>query len=75
MASKRPEQRSGKVNTEANDSVIANWLEEEQPRVRLIRYEAAQMSTAELLAICLGSGVPGENAVQWRGACCRSSGV
>ena len=64
MASKCPEQLSGKVNTEENDSVIANWLEEEQPRARLIRYGAAQMSTAELLAICLGSGVPGENAVQ-----------
>ena len=64
MAPKHPEQLRGKVNTEASKSVIANWLEDEQPRSRLTRYGASQMSTAELLAICLGSGVPGENAVQ-----------
>ena len=45
-------------------ALIANWIEEEQPRERLSRYGAAGMSTAELLAICLVSGVPGEDAVQ-----------
>jgi DNA repair protein RadC len=56
--------RSHKVNTEGVGSVIANWVEEEQPRARLSRYGAGQMSTAELLGICLVSGVPGEDAVQ-----------
>ena len=60
MASKRPQQLRDKGNTEASASVIANWVEGEQPRERLSRYGAAGMSTAELLAICLVSGVPGE---------------
>jgi DNA repair protein RadC len=30
----------------------------------LSRYGASEMSTAELLAICLVSGMPGEDAVQ-----------
>lgn len=68
MTLKPPEQptadRADKGNTEATSSVIANWVEEEQPRTRLRRYGAGQMSTAELLAICLVSGVPGEDAVQ-----------
>ena len=64
MASKRPQQLRDKGNTEASASVIANWVEGEQPRERLSRYGAAGMSTAELLAICLVSGVPGEDAVQ-----------
>jgi DNA repair protein RadC len=54
----------GKDSTEGVGSVIANWIEEEQPRVRLSRYGAGQMSSAELLGICLVSGVPGEDAVQ-----------
>ena len=79
MATKPLEQKRGKVNIEAANSVmgnpsgiqdtqprqnIASWVAEEQPRARLSRYGAAQMSTAELLAICLVSGVPGEDAVQ-----------
>ena len=79
MATKPLEQKRGKVNIEAANSVMANpsgiqdtqprqniasWVAEEQPRARLSRYGAAQMSTAELLAICLVSGVPGEDAVQ-----------
>jgi DNA repair protein RadC len=59
-----PADRGDKGNTEATGSVIANWVEEEQPRARLSRYGAGQMSTAELLGICLVSGVPGEDAVQ-----------
>jgi DNA repair protein RadC len=62
--SKQPEQKLAQNNTEASGSVIANWVEEEQPRTRLSRHGAASMSTAELLAICLVSGVPGEDAVQ-----------
>ena len=64
MASKRPQQLRDKGNTEDGASVIANWVEDEQPRARLSRYGASEMSTAELLAICLVSGMPGEDAVQ-----------
>ena len=64
MASKRPQQLRDKGNTEDGASVIANWVDDEQPRERLSRYGASDMSTAELLAICLVSGVPGEDAVQ-----------
>jgi len=36
----------------------------ERPRERLSRYGTSSLSTAELLAIILRTGVPGENAVQ-----------
>ena len=42
---------------------IASWQVQEQPRHRLLSEGAAGLSTAELLAICLGSGVAGEDAV------------
>ncbi|MEC7555192.1 MAG: UPF0758 domain-containing protein, partial [Pseudomonadota bacterium] len=42
---------------------IASWQVQEQPRHRLLPEGAAGLSTAELLAICLGSGVAGEDAV------------
>ena len=66
MATKPLEQMRGKVNIEAANSVMANpsGIQDTQPRARLSRYGAAQMSTAELLAICLVNGVPGEDAVQ-----------
>ncbi len=35
----------------------------ERPRERLLNHSAQPLSTAELLALCLGSGPPGENAV------------
>jgi DNA repair protein RadC len=63
MTAKHPDDLRSKGNIEAASSVIANWLEDEQPRARMARYGAAQMSTAELLALCLASGLPGENAV------------
>ena len=63
MTAKHPDDLRSKGNIEAASSVIANWLEDEQPRVRMARYGAAQMSTAELLALCLASGLPGENTV------------
>ena len=42
---------------------IASWELQEQPRHRLVSEGADGLSTAELLAICLGSGVAGEDAV------------
>ena len=63
MTAKRPDDLCTKGNIEVASSVIANWLEGEQPRTRMVRYGAAQMSTAELLVQCLASGLPGENAV------------
>ena len=42
---------------------IAAWQIQEQPRYRLMSDGADALSTAELLAICLGSGVVGEDAV------------
>ena len=63
MTTKNHDDLRSKGNIEAVSSVIANWLEGEQPRTRLVRYGAAQMSTAELLAQCLASGLPCENAV------------
>ena len=42
---------------------IASWQVQEQPRHRLLSEGATGLSTAELLAICLGSGVAGEDAV------------
>ena len=63
MTAKYPDDLPDKGNIEAASSVIANWLEDEQPRIRMARYGAAQMSTAELLALCPASGLPGENTV------------
>ena len=42
---------------------IASWQLQEQPRYRLIHEGAEALATAELLAVCLGSGVAGEDAV------------
>ena len=63
MTAKCPDDLPDKGNIEAASSVIANWLEDEQPRAGMASYGAAQMSTAELLALCLASGLPCENAV------------
>ncbi len=43
--------------------VISGWNASEQPRYRLERFGASQLSTAELLGICLVSGFPGVDAV------------
>lgn len=40
------------------------WNEEERPRERLLRHGAGSLTEAELLAILIGSGLPGENAVE-----------
>ena len=63
MTAKHPDDSHRKGNIEAASSVIANGLEDEQPRARTVRYGAAQASTAELLALCAASGLPGEKAV------------
>ena len=63
MTAKHLDDSLGKGNIEAASSVIANWLEDEQPRARMARYRAAQMTTAGLLAPCLASGLPSDNAV------------
>ncbi|MDI6768897.1 MAG: hypothetical protein QMD04_04400 [Anaerolineales bacterium] len=43
---------------------IADLAADERPRERLERLGAGALNTAELLAILLRVGVPGENAVQ-----------
>ena len=43
---------------------IKDWPEQERPRERLIRYGAASLSDAELLAIFLRSGSKGLSAVE-----------
>jgi DNA repair protein RadC len=44
--------------------VIADLPIDERPRERLMQHGATTLSNAELLAILLGSGVPGKNAIQ-----------
>lgn len=44
-------------------SPISTWNEAERPREKLINQEARSLSTAELLAILLGSGRRGESAL------------
>ncbi|MFH0796488.1 MAG: DNA repair protein RadC [Candidatus Omnitrophota bacterium] len=45
------------------NSGIAGWPEEERPRERLFRQGEHNLSSAELLAILLGSGTRGEDAL------------
>ena len=42
---------------------IKNWAPEDRPRERLLANGAGTLSKAELLAILIGSGVPGKSAV------------
>ncbi len=42
---------------------IRDWPDDERPREKLVRYGAAALSTAELLAIFLRTGVSGRSAV------------
>jgi DNA repair protein RadC len=42
---------------------IKNWAPEDRPRERLLANGADTLSKAELLAILIGSGVPGKSAV------------
>lgn len=43
---------------------IRDWPAEERPREKLMARGAATLSDAELLAIFLGSGLPGRDAVR-----------
>jgi DNA repair protein RadC len=43
---------------------ISSWPREEQPRERLLAQGAAALSDAELVAVCLRSGLPGKSAVE-----------
>ena len=43
---------------------IRDWPEAERPREKLLAHGAGALSDAELLAIFLGSGLPGRDAVQ-----------
>lgn len=43
---------------------IKNWAPEDRPRERLLLNGAETLSKAELLAILIGSGVPGKSAVE-----------
>jgi DNA repair protein RadC len=43
---------------------IPDWPLDERPREKLLRLGPAALTEAELLAICLGSGAPGQNAVE-----------
>ena len=38
MTAKHPDEVRGEDNIEAPSSVIANWLEDDQPRTRMTRY-------------------------------------
>ena len=42
---------------------IADWAPQERPRERLLEQGAAALSDAELVALCLRSGVRGKSAV------------
>ncbi len=43
---------------------ILDWPLDERPREKLLRLGPTALTEAELLAICLGSGAPGQNAVE-----------
>jgi DNA repair protein RadC len=50
--------------TEKQSGNLLAWNEDERPRERMLKLGAASLSEAELLAILIGSGLPGENAVE-----------
>lgn len=45
------------------ERAIINWPEEDRPREKLLKYGAHSLSSAELLAILIRTGVPGSSAV------------
>lgn len=53
---------------------IRDWPEDEQPREKLIARGAGALSDAELLAVFLGSGRPGQNAIELGRELLRNSG-
>lgn len=44
-------------------TIIPSWAEEDRPREKMLLKGKMALTDAELLAILLGSGMPGENAV------------
>jgi DNA repair protein RadC len=53
---------------------MREFADDERPRERLIRHGAEVLSDAELIAIVLGSGIPGENVVDMARALIESLG-
>lgn len=45
-------------------ATIKNWAEDDRPREKMMAHGAKALSKAELLAILIGSGVPGVSAVE-----------
>jgi DNA repair protein RadC len=54
----------GRGAAHAADMTIRDWPELERPREKLLARGAAALSDAELLAVFLGSGLRGQNAVE-----------
>lgn len=48
---------------ETRKATIKNWAEDDRPREKMMAHGAASLSKAELLAILVGSGIPGLSAV------------
>ena len=55
---------NSKLNTHTSKLKIPRWSEEDRPREKLERLGAQALSSAELLAILIGSGSVGESAVE-----------
>jgi DNA repair protein RadC len=59
-----PPYNDDKLNPENPHLSIKDWAEDDRPREKGIQLGAKALSTAELLAILIGSGSRGESAVQ-----------
>ncbi|MDG2276602.1 MAG: JAB domain-containing protein [Pseudomonadales bacterium] len=51
------------MNKDTSSLPVRLWQKSEQPRTRILNGDAAALTLAELLAVCLGSGSVGESAV------------
>jgi DNA repair protein RadC len=60
MANSRRDQS---IVAKAVAATVRDWPEDERPRERLLRHGAAALSEAELLAICLRTGLPGRSVL------------
>jgi DNA repair protein RadC len=54
---------SNNSNTYKETTAIRSWAEEDRPREKLLLKGSPALSDAELIAILIGSGIPGESAV------------
>ena len=52
-----------KSTSSARGLSLKNWQPDEQPRARLLKFGAEHLTVAELLCICFGFGLPGEDAL------------